>query len=62
MLNHGVTFNLNCAKLCSPGIVEPYFSPITKDIWMGATDDYMHVNLIVLFSLTAILQSINFTS
>ena len=58
---HGVTFNLGSAKVGSPAIFETSFS-YDKDIWISATDYYMHVYVIVLFSLTAILQLINFTA
>ena len=33
-----------------------------KDIWIAATDYYMHFCIIVLFPLTAILQLVNFTA
>ena len=48
-----VTFNLGSAKVCSPAIFKTYFS-CDKDIWIAATDHYMHFNIIVLFPLTAI--------
>ena len=47
--------------LCSPAIFETPFS-YDKDIWIPATDYYMHFYIIVLFPLTAILQLINFTA
>ena len=47
------------AKVCSPAIFETSFS-YDKDIWIGATDYYMHFYIIVLFPLTAILQLMNF--
>ena len=52
MLNHGVTFNLSSAKVCSHAIFETYFS--CKLI----TDYYMYLYLIVLFPLTAVFQLI----
>ena len=60
-MHHGVTFNLGSAKVCSPSMFETDFS-YDKDIWIDATDNYMHFHIIVLFPLTAILQSINFTA
>ena len=39
MLNHGVTFNLWSAKLCSPAIFETYFSH-HEDIWIVVTHIY----------------------
>ena len=53
-MHHGVTFNFGSAKVYSPAIFD-------KDIWIAATDCYMHFYIIVLFPLTAILQLINFT-
>ena len=41
MLNHGVTFNLVPAKVCSPAIFKIYFS-CHKDIWIAVTDCYMY--------------------
>ena len=60
-MHHGVTFNIGSAKVCSPVILETSFS-YDKDKWVSATDYYMHFYMIVLFSLTAILQLINFTA
>ena len=58
-VHHGVTF---CsAKVCLAAIFETSFS-YDKDIWIAATDYYMHFYTIVLFPLTAILQLINFTA
>ena len=37
MLSQGVIFNLGPAKLCSPAIIETYFS-FDKDIWIAVTD------------------------
>ena len=56
---YGVTFNFGSAKVCSPAIFETCFS-YDKDIWVAATDYYMHFSIIVLFPFTAILQLINF--
>ena len=56
--SHSVIFNLVSAKLCSPTIIETYFS-YDKDIWIAITDYYMYFYLIVLFLLVAILQLIN---
>ena len=47
------------AKVCAPAILETSFS-YDKNIWIAATDCYMHFYIIVLFPLTAILQLINF--
>ena len=58
-MHHGVTFNFGSAIMCSPAIFKTSFS-YDKDIWIAATDYYMHC-IIVLFSLTAILQLISFT-
>ena len=60
-MHHCVTFNFGSAKVCSPAIFETSFS-YDKDIWISATDYYMHFDIIVLFPLTAILQLINLTS
>ena len=60
-MHHGVTFNFGSAKVCSPAIFETSFS-YGKDIWIAATDYYMHFYIIVLFPLTAILQLISFTA
>ena len=56
-MHHGVTFNLGCAKVCSPAIIGISFSN-DKDIWIAATDYCIHFYIIVLFPLTAILQLI----
>ena len=60
-MHHGVTFNFDLAKVCSPAIFDTSFS-YDKDAWIAATDYCMHFYLIVLFPLTAILQLINFTA
>ena len=60
-MHHGVTFNFVSAKVCSPAIFETSFS-YNKDIWIVATDFYMHVYISVLLPLTSILQLINFTA
>ena len=60
-MHHGVTFNFGSAKVCSPAIFETSFS-YDKDIWIAATDYYMHFYIIVIFPLTAILQVIKFYS
>ena len=60
-MDHGVTFNFGSAKVSSPAIFETSFS-YDKDMWIAATDYYMHFNIIVLFLLTAILKLINFTA
>ena len=54
-MHHSVTFNFGSAKVCSPDIFETCFS-YGKDIWIAATDYYLHFYIIVLFPLTAILQ------
>ena len=61
MLIHGVTFNLDSAKVSSPAILETYVSS-HKDIWNAATDYSMYFDLIVLLPLTAVLLLINFTA
>ena len=61
MLNHGVMFNLGSAKVCSHAIFETYFA-YHKHIWNAETYYYLYLYLIVLFSLTATLQLINFTA
>ena len=58
-VHDGVNFNFGSAKVCSPAIFETSFS-YDKDIWIAATDYYMHFYIIVLFPLTAILELINF--
>ena len=60
-MHHCVTFNFSSAKVCSPAIFETSFS-YDKDIWIAATEYYMHFYIIMLFPLTAILQLINFTA
>ena len=59
-MHYGVTFNFGPANVCSPAIFETSFS-YDKDIWIAGTDYYMYF-YIVLFSLTAVLQLINFSS
>ena len=49
------------AKVCSSAIFETPFS-YDKDVWIAATNYYMHFYKIMLFLLTAILQLINFTA
>ena len=58
-----------CASWCYlfalPNIPRAIFATsfsYDKDIWIAATDYYMHFYKIVLFPLTAILQLINFTA
>ena len=60
-MHHGVTFNFGSVKVCSPSIFETSFS-YDKDVWIAATDYYLHFHTIVLFLLTAILKLINFTA
>ena len=60
-MHHGVTFNFGSAKVCSPAIFETSLSK-DKDIWIAATDNYMHFYMFVLFLLTAIHQLINPTA
>ena len=57
-MHHGVTFNFGSAQECAPAIFETYFFS-DKDIWIAATDYYMHFSMTVLFLLTAILQLLN---
>ena len=59
MLNHGVTFNLGSARVCSPAIFETDFS-CNKDISIAVTDYYVY--LIVLFLFAVTLQLIIFYS
>ena len=47
-MHHGVTFNFGSAKVWSLAIFETSFS-YDKDIWIAATDYYMHFYIIVLF-------------
>ena len=58
---HGVTLNVGSAKVSSPAIFETWFS-CAKDIWIAATDCYMYFYIIMIFTLTAILQVINFAA
>ena len=60
-MQHGVTFSFGSAKVCSPAMLETSFS-YDKDIWIAATDYCMNFYIIMLFSLTSILQLINFTA
>ena len=53
-MHHGVTCNFDSAKVCSPAMFGTSFS-YDKDIWITATDYYMHFYIILLFPLTAIL-------
>ena len=48
MHHHGVSFNFGSAKECSPAIFETCFCH-EEDIWIAATDYYMHFYIIVLF-------------
>ena len=57
-MHHCVTFNFSAAKVCSPAIFETSVS-YDKDIWIAATDYYMHFYIIVLFPLKAIPQLVN---
>ena len=43
---HGVTFSFGPTKVCSPAIFETCFS-YDKDIWIAATDYYMHFLVLV---------------
>ena len=55
-MHHGVTFNIGSAKVCSPALFEKCFS-YCKDLWITATAYCIIIlYLIVLVSLTAILQ------
>ena len=58
-ISHGVENYF--PRLWGTGISDAIFS-YDKDIWIAATDCYMDFYIIVLFSLTAILQLINFTA
>ena len=59
-----------CASWCDlfalPKCVQlPYLRHLSlndKDIWIAATDYYMHFYIIMLFPLAAILQLINLTA
>ena len=55
MGNHGVTYNLGSAKAFSSAIFETSFSN-DKDIWIAATDYYMHFYIIVLLPWTTVFQ------
>ena len=59
-LHHGVAILLY-QSVFSAAIFETSFS-YDKDIWIAATDYYIHFYIIMLFSLTVILQLINFTA
>ena len=61
LLNHGLTLTFGSAKVFSSAMFETCFS-YDKEIWIGASDYYMYVYIIVLFSLTPILQLQNFTA
>ena len=47
-MHHGVTFNFDSAKVCSSAIFETSFS-YDKDIWIAASDYYVHFYIIVFF-------------
>ena len=47
--------------MCSSALFETSFS-YDKEIWIAATDYYMHFYIIMLIPLTTILQLINFTA
>ena len=49
-----MTINFGSAKVFSPAIFQTSFSD-EKDIWIAATDYYVHFYIIVLFPLTAVL-------
>ena len=59
-MHHGVTFNFGSAKVCSPTIFETSFS-YDKDIWISATDYYMHCYIILLLALISVLKLITYT-
>ena len=44
MRSHGVMFNFDSAKVCSPAIMETYLS-YDKNIGMAVTDYYMYFYL-----------------
>ena len=58
-MHHDVTFIFGSGKVYSPAVFHTCFS-YDRVIWIAATDYYVYFYIIVLFSLTAILQSINF--
>ena len=60
-MHHDVTFNFSSVKVWSSAMFETSF-PYDKDIWIAATDYYMHFYIIMLFPFTAILQLISFTA
>ena len=60
-MHHGVIFNFGSAKVCSPAIFKVSFS-YDKDVWIAATDYYLHFYIILLFPLRTILQLISFTA
>ena len=49
-MHHAVTFNFGSVKVCSPAIFETSFS-FDKDMFITATDCYMHFYVIMLFSI-----------
>ena len=60
MLNHGVTFNLGSAKVCSPAIFEIYFS-YHKDIWIAVTYYYIYFPISIdSYTCTSIKKSYSF--
>ena len=61
LISHVVIFNLGSARVCSPAIIETYFTYV-QDILIAVTDYYIYFYLIVLFLSVAILQFINFTA
>ena len=60
-MHHGVNFNFGCAKVCSPAIFETSFF-YDNDIWIAASECYIHFYIIGLLPLTTILQLLNFTA
>ena len=49
-MHFGVRFNFGSAKVCSCAIFDTSFS-YDKDVWISATDYYMHFYILVLFSI-----------
>ena len=49
-MHHGVIFNFGSVKVCSPTIFETSFF-YDKDIYIAATDYYIHFYTIVFFSI-----------
>ena len=60
-MHHSVTFNFGCANVCSSAIFQTSLS-CDKDIWIAATDYYMHFYITVRFSIGNYSQITKFNS